>query len=766
MVLVISALFFASAYFYATFSARTKDELRFKDATGQAQAALEARIASQISLLRGAAGLMSIAPDTDRVKFRRFAQRLQIQNNKQGVLGVGWAPRLANKAQQEAFVKELRSSTNRPELNLQYDSEPTGTDVYAVKYIEPFGTDAEKTGLGFDMFSEKTRHDAMAKARDTGTPVMSATLKLRQLKPTPSPLGFLIYVPVYDGGTIPETEAERRQKIIGFVYSPYRAADLLNNRFIREYHGVVAKLYDSSGQMLSQSRNYRSDSGPQKAQADFEVAGRTVQMRFVSTPEFDAGSDKTLVSLIPIIGALISFVLFALSSSQSKARSAAESSARNLRRAVEGQTLLIEAGRVLAASLDYRTTLDSVARLAVPKFADWCGVDMLVDGELQRISVAHRNPEKVKWARELQDRFPVDMDSPTGVPNVLRTGKSELYPTLSEEFLMKAAVDDEQREVIRQIGFTSAMVVPLAARGRVLGAITLVVAESGWHYNEDDLKLAEQIAARAAIAVDNALLFQEKEKEIDDRQHAEDQVRQLNEKLEGLVEERTRELQVANLELEAFCYSVSHDLRSPLRSVDGFAQAVLEDYGTLIGTEGSGFLGRIRAAARRMDELITALLALSRVTRSEMHRQPIDISALAQEAAEDLTREMAAEAVEIKVQAGLEANGDPKMLRIVLDNLIGNAIKFSKTKGAAKIEVGATLRDGKETFFVRDEGVGFNPEFSGKLFRPFERLHSPAEFPGSGIGLATVQRIIAKHGGETFAESQEGKGATFFFTLP
>jgi signal transduction histidine kinase len=236
-------------------------------------------------------------------------------------------------------------------------------------------------------------------------------------------------------------------------------------------------------------------------------------------------------------------------------------------------------------------------------------------------------------------------------------------------------------------------------------------------------------------------------------------------RLEARVAQRTQELTYANQELESFSYSVSHDLRAPLRAVDGFSQALLEDEGERLSAQGRQLLQRLRAAATRMGQLIDDLLQLSRVGRSEMRRDRVDLSALAHQVAEELHRSEPGRAVRFDISEGLEAQGDARLLRVVLENLLGNAWKFTSRCPTAHIELFAENRGGRPVYTVRDNGVGFNMAYAGKLFSPFQRLHKATDFPGTGIGLATVQRIVHRHGGSIEGEAGPGTGATFRFTL-
>ncbi|MBI2295081.1 MAG: PAS domain S-box protein [Betaproteobacteria bacterium] len=242
-------------------------------------------------------------------------------------------------------------------------------------------------------------------------------------------------------------------------------------------------------------------------------------------------------------------------------------------------------------------------------------------------------------------------------------------------------------------------------------------------------------------------------------------VRQLNAELEQRVIERTRQLEMTNKELESFAYAVSHDLRAPLRSIDGFSQALLEDYGARFDATGKDYLRRVRDATQRMAQLIDDLLALSRVARAELRRRKVDLSRMVKEIAQELARQGRDRDVALTVAPGLTASADPNLLRIALQNLLDNAWKFTARRRTAKVEVGVTEHRGRRAFFVRDNGVGFDMAYYDRLFGAFQRLHNEAEFPGTGVGLATVQRIMRRHGGEAWAESAVDRGSTFYFTL-
>lgn len=296
----------------------------------------------------------------------------------------------------------------------------------------------------------------------------------------------------------------------------------------------------------------------------------------------------------------------------------------------------------------------------------------------------------------------------------------------------------------------SYLAIPVVSRsGEVIGGLFFGHSERG-RFSEAHERIVSSFGSQAAVAMDNARLYSK--------------LKELNAGLERRVEERTESLQAAIRELEGFTYSISHDMRAPLRSMVGNARMLLTDYGAEVPPEGRDHLERIAAAASKMAALVDDLLQFARLGNQEVRRQPVDISELAESIAESVYRDEECEA-RVKVEPDLHVTADRELLRMVLHNLFHNSCKYRARDRGAEVEFGALPRDGKTVFFVRDNGIGFDPKYAPKLFKPFERLHRDAAYPGTGIGLANVKRIIERHGGEVWAEGHLDQGSTFYFTL-
>ena len=400
---------------------------------------------------------------------------------------------------------------------------------------------------------------------------------------------------------------------------------------------------------------------------------------------------------------------------------------------------LAEASTLLSSSLDYEKTLEAVAHAAVPWVADWCGVDILgEDGGLRRLAVAHVDPAKVEWARELSERYPYDPDAPHGVAAVLRTGRSELYEEVPDALLVAAAKDDEHLRIMREIGFNSVMVVPLAAHGRAFGAITFVTAESGRRYGAEDLAFAEDLARRAALAVENARLY--------------------------------RQAQEANRIKDEFLATLSHELRTPLTAILGWASMLAA--GGLNPHEAARAVAAIERNARAQRQIVEDVLDVSRIITGKLRLEmrPVELKALVQDAVESVRP--AAEAKGVYLSTLLapdtgEVTGDSDRLQQVMWNLLSNAVKFTPAGGRVEVEL---RREGARTALrVGDTGEGIAPEFLPHVFDRFRQadMGTTRQHGGLGLGLSIVRHLVELHGGEVTAESRgRGHGSTFTLRLP
>jgi light-regulated signal transduction histidine kinase (bacteriophytochrome) len=330
---------------------------------------------------------------------------------------------------------------------------------------------------------------------------------------------------------------------------------------------------------------------------------------------------------------------------------------------------------------------------------------------------------------------------------VLRTGQPLLItPEIFEAMERRGEVEILVHRMVDWIG------VPLKTQHGIIGVMAIQTYAPDIRLREEHKDLLMFVSTQIANAIE--------------RQQALGEIQQLNSRLEQRVAERTAQLESTNRELESFSYSVSHDLRAPLRAIRGYSQIIMSDHAAQVPGEVREHLGKVIEGAQQMNELIEALLSLSRMSRGQLNKTRVDLTALARTHAEVLSQNDAGRTVTFHIGEGLSAYADEKLINIVLQNLLGNAWKYTARVPIAHIEFGKQQQDDGGAFFVRDNGIGFDMKYSDKLFGAFQRLHPVDEFPGHGIGLATVLRIINRHGGRVWAESKTNAGATFYFSLP
>jgi signal transduction histidine kinase len=409
---------------------------------------------------------------------------------------------------------------------------------------------------------------------------------------------------------------------------------------------------------------------------------------------------------------------------------------------------LTDLGLLLTSDLDRGDWLARLPSLLVPRLAAWSALDLVdEEGRLYRVAVATQD-EKGATVLDFGSNEGHDRLLSPAVREALEGQTSVIIRALRSR--SSATTEPAGNRLKPARG--SEVLIPLRTHGKVLGILTLASHSEPEAIDHDEQRFLIDVGRQAALAIDNTRLYH--------------RAVELAEELERRVVERTEQLETVNSELEAFTYSVSHDLRGPLRGIDGFSQALAEDYGDRLDETALGYLGRIRRGASRMGELIDDLLSLSRLSQSPLRPGPVNLGKLARKLFAELQETAPGRAARLVLQGNLDTVADRRLLTIALENLLANSWKFSANGAETVITVGARQQDGETVFFVQDNGVGFDMEYAAKLFMPFQRLHSHHEFEGSGIGLATVHRIISRHGGHIWAEGTVDKGASIFFTLP
>src|SRR5438105_1820306 len=348
------------------------------------------------------------------------------------------------------------------------------------------------------------------------------------------------------------------------------------------------------------------------------------------------------------------------------ARSEAEINAEKL-------AFLAEASTVLTSSLDYHTNLMMVAKLAVNRLADWCAVDVVDDNNgFHRVALVHRDPSRNDWAREFQKRFSTKSAAPHGVAHVMRTGKAKIYTDIPDSMLIALAQDAEHFKILQELGLASAMVVPLIARDRTLGAITFASENPAKRYTQEDLNFAEELARRAALGIDNARLYSDAQNALREVQSKTDEIQRLNSELEQRVQERTSQLEMMVKELEAFTYSISDDMRGPLRAIDGFSRVLMEEYPEKLDAEGKRLLNIIRTNASSLSELINGLLTFSRLGRQPLEQTDVNMKELAKTVFDEVQAANKEREIRLELPALPPAFGDRAMIRQGFYNLVSN----------------------------------------------------------------------------------------------
>ncbi len=686
----------------------TAAQAEFASRANEASSLIAQRLGNFELLARGGVSLFASVARPSRQQWRNYVDGLALRQRYPDALGLGFAFE-ATPLQLSDTQRMLRES-GEGRLHVW----PHGIrETYApVLYLEPL-TPENAGAIGFDLYSEPGRRRAMDAARDSGQPRLTGPVVLRSAQSTPGrlPAGELLLLPVYRAGDRPGNVEARRESLQGWVYVPFRVGDLVRAALSNAPERLQLRVVDVSDTAAPGTGTVLLDepaeAGPSRsgllpgfhATSTIEAYGRRWRLEFVSGPR--AGLDARLRNLRStlVIGVIASLLLY-------------------------GIALVLATTRSRADRLAARMT--ESYRRSEQRFRSAMEYSAIGQALLDRQGrIVDANPALARTIGR-------------PVPQLLGTEFDSHFLDYSGEDAMRRS----QQALLGAGVYRSTRT--LLADGGGLRQVQMTFAPVPGEIGQDVVRLVQV-------------------EDVTDRLRAEAQVLALNRSLEARVEARTRELTIANQDLESFAYSVSHDLRAPLRAIDGFSRLLGERYGDVLDEEGRAYVARVRNAAARMGSLIEALLKMARLGRGGIRPVALDLSRMAAEIVAELRANEPDRDVEVDIAPGLGAVGDASLVRNLLENLLGNAWKFSRDRHPARIEVG---RDAGGAFFVRDNGAGFPAEYAGKLFRPFQRLHSQEAFAGEGVGLASVRRIVERHGGTIRADSVEGQGATFAFTLP
>jgi len=681
-------------------------EARMVAEAEQIAALLRQRLLNFELTARGGVSLYATVSRPTTKQWRQYVDGLDLTARFPAAVGLGFAEYLTP-AQLQELQLEMRSAGE----GLFRVTPPGRRSRYGpIVHLEP-KTPENIAAIGYDMLSEPVRGAAMAAARDSGTARMTGPVQLIQDAVSPGAVGLLLYTPVYRAGFLPVGLVARDAALTGWVYVPFRMRIFVDNVLTTLRPRLSLRVVDVTDSVPRVLYPVPGDGGAYDARAEGlrhsieeEMYGRRWRLDFHSPPAADA-SLGGLQSTIAV-GLLASLLLFAMALTLARTQSQAQRIARRMSESYRRSELRFR--NAMRFSAIGKALLD--------------GHGHVVDANLALADILRSSPEELAGT-SFCARFEDGHEDITA-DGQLRVLQEGVYRATRR--LRRSDGD------LRHVHLTYAPV-----PGEMPG-------ETG-----------QDVASLVQI------------EDVTDRLRAEASVHALNRTLEARVALRTRELSRANEELEVFAYSVSHDLRAPLRAIDGFSRLLAERYTDVIDDAGRDYLARVRAATARMDGLIDALLKMSRLSRGEMRRVPLDLGRMAAEIVAELRQSEPQREVEVDIAPDLHASGDVTLVHNLLHNLLDNAWKFTRRTQHARIAIGREVGEGGvDVFYVRDNGAGFAPEYVDKLFRPFQRLHSQDEFDGHGIGLASVRRIVERHGGWISAQGRVGEGAVFRFTLP
>jgi PAS domain S-box-containing protein len=702
VVLGLGLAFTTAAAFYVDRAARTRREFRFRNSVDQISALIEARIEVCVALLRGATALVGTSSFPDAATFRNHVAGLNLPANYPGIRGIGYIERVTRPSWVET-EQEIRENIH-PGFRIRPDYQQE--TAFPIVLLEPLDVDNSKS-IGFDVYSDPVRREAILRAWKTSQPAASGKIMIVTEDSPIKQAGFVMYVPAFSGRGARSPEPIR--DLTGFVYGSFRAKDffggILRNRSLAQ---IGLRVYDGS-EVSESALLHEAIPSPEyfsprafHSVKTFDLAGRDWTIVF-SAPNGPGPPDGPWLF---IFGVTISGLTTVL-----------------MRNAERERTEAARRAAVLAASEQAARENEQMKQAILDAALD-CIITVDGQGKILEFSAA--------------------AEKTFGYPRASAVGKS-----LADLIATPAWRDQYPQEIQKH----------LLRESKGLGEHVLLTA-----LRADKTEFPAELAIRR-IEVRGRPFFTAYLRDITERARAEAEIKELNNTLERRVQKRTIELEESNKQLESFSYSVSHDLRAPVRHIAGFTEILKEKLAGTADAESFRYLGLVANAAKRMGQLVDDLLAFSRSSRTELVKVRVSSNELVRQALQDLEAEIRGRQIAWTIQDLPDVTADPNLLRQVWTNLLSNAVKYTRNRERAEVSIRCCDHDGAVEFTVQDNGTGFDMNYAGKLFGVFQRLHGE-EFEGTGIGLANVARIVQRHGGKIRAEGVLDSGAVFTFTLP
>lgn len=709
------------------------------------------QIQSYTDLLLQTRAFLDAVERIDQDTFHEFFASIDLRKSFPGVQGVGFTEKV-NPSQLGNFIAN-QQQMGRPGFKVW--PEHPRSEYHAIVFLEPLDW-RNKRAIGFDMFSEPIRREAMERARDTGLPAATSVVRLVQETEMDTQSGFLIYIPVYGDGPTPTTVNERRKRLRGFVYSPFRATDLfesvLASRLPNEL--VDIEIFDGEPSQPNMLYDKRPESSlwterENEFQSRFQIpiAERSWTLVVAPLQRYQAKLTHYIPHLIFFFGTTVACLLSYLAllnqrntQKEKEFRRQSEQARRNALEAAVRAQFLSEATKTLSSTLNLRDSIPALAKLAVPRLADFCVIDIMnEDGMFERVAVEHTVESKAKALLEFAQAHPYSISDSKGLGYATSKRRTLLIQPFSDEHVKTLSRSEASRKLMTEDLKPKALVaVPLMLHESIHGMLVLGFSESDKVFTQQDVTTAEELATRIALAVENGKHYEE--------------------------------ARTANRAKDQFLATLSHELRTPLNAIVGWAELLeREKDDPKVFAEG---IESLKRNSKAQEELINDLLDVSKIIsgKLQLNITQVNLVEVVRDAAKSL--QLAAQAKQIDLAIDLTkdscfVNGDPVRLQQVVWNLISNAIKFTPEKGRVAVRLRCDNKLADVT--VRDSGRGIEPSFLPYVFERFRQQDASTtrRFGGLGLGLAIARHIVELHGGSIQAESEgEGKGAAFSFFVP